>query len=375
MIVAILSILLLVCIFLVVYPYAIYPLILRRLPSRAILREEGNSLSATLVFCAYNEAQVIGEKIANIEKLKERHPDLEVLAFDDGSSDSTFEQLDARKDLLTVVRGGGRNGKAHGMKRLAAMATGDIMIFTDANVLLKEDAIDRLMAWYADPDVGGICGSLHYLGGTDSTTANVGSLYWRLEEYLKKEESRTGNVMGGDGSIFSLRRALYPSFPDTVLDDLTVSMAAVFSGKRLIKVEDVIAYERLVALRSEEYARKVRIAARAYHTHLFLSPQLNKMRRLDKFKYASRKMVRWFGGFFLLLGVAIAAVLAAMISWYLFLAGVVVLGAFVVLGLKAQHGPVASLMEIILALLATLQGVFRAMRGKTFAVWNPAKSR
>lgn len=360
---------------LLLYPYLIYPLFLRILPTRPIKRDPSRKFSATLVFCAYNEGGVIGEKLSNIEALKARHPDLEVLAFDDGSSDNTYSQLAARPDLLSVVQGGGRNGKANGMKRLAALARGEIMIFTDANVLLKEDAIANLCAWYADPEVGGVCGALKYLGAGESATASVGGLYWRQEEHLKSEESRTGNVMGADGSIFSIRRNLYPDFPDTVLDDLTVSMAVVFAGKRLIKVEDVVAFERLVAVRKEEFSRKVRISARAYHTHLHLRPQLGNMATVDKFKYYSRKLIRWFGGLFLTVGTALTVVLAAIFSPVLAAAMVATVAILAILGFKVRNGIFGAIAEIVLALFATLIGVYRAMRGQTVVVWSPAKSR
>lgn len=363
------------CVLAVVYPYVIYGKILQRLPTKPIARQDGQPRRMTLVFCAYNEAAHMPAKLENIARLKARHPDLEVLAFDDGSSDATYQLLSARPDLLSVVRGGGRNGKAHGMKLLAARATGEIMVFTDANVTLREDALEALAAWYADPQVGGVCGALHYLGSDTSATASVGSRYWRMEEHLKSEESRTGNVMGADGSIFSIRRALYPEFPDTVLDDFTVSMAVVFAGKRLIKVEDVVAYEGLVASRKDEIARKIRIAARAFHTHSFLAPKLARMGGLDKFKYASRKILRWFGGGFLVIG-ALSFVLAMLaISWPLGLAAAAAIAAAVLAGLRMSKGPLASIMEIVIALIATQIGVFRAMRGQTFAVWNPAKSR
>ena len=365
----------LVCALLLIYPYLIYPLLLKVIPTKPLKREPGHRMSATLVFCAYNEGAVIAEKLANLETIKTKHPDLEVLAFDDGSSDDTYRLLSARPDLLTVIQGGGRNGKANGMKRLAARAKGEIMIFTDANVLLKEDAIDNLFAWYADPSVGGVCGALKYLGAGESATASVGGLYWRQEERLKSEESRTGNVMGADGSIFSIRRDLYPDFPDTVLDDLTVSMAVVFAGKRLIKVEDVIAYERLVAVRKEEFSRKVRISARAYHTHLYLRPQLARMSATDKFKYYSRKLIRWFGGLFLLAGFASATTFAAMVSPLAAIVLAAAVGGLAFLGSRAKKGPAGAVAEIVLALFATLFGVYRAMRGQTVVVWSPAKSR
>lgn len=374
MIIAVSSVLIF-AILLTVYPYVIYPLILRLLPTRPLARDSTHRCSVTMLFCAYNEGAVIREKLSNIERLKARYPDLQVLAFDDGSSDDTYLQLAARQDLLTVFEGGGRNGKAHGMKRLATMATGDILIFTDANVILDEDAINNLMAWYVDPDVGGICGTLKYLGEGDSATAAVGGLYWRIEEKIKSEESRTGNVMGGDGSIFSLRRALYPSFPDTLLDDFTVSMAAVFAGKRLIKVEDVIAYERLVLARGDEFRRKIRIAARAYHTHLVLKPSLDRMSLIDKLKYASHKFIRWFGGAFMILGVVSGLALAFSLSAIAGLGAAALLAAGATLALRATRGPISAISEIGLALIATLIGVIMAMRGAVFVTWATAKSR
>lgn len=363
------------CFTLLIYPYIIYPTLLRFFPSKKIDRCLSGNHSMTLMFCAYNEGSVIDEKIENIRELKLRYPDLEVLSFDDGSDDDTFEKLSSRPDLLKVIRGGGRNGKAHGMKRLAAMASGEILIFTDANVLLDGDAVHNLRAWYGNIEVGGVCGTLRYLGSDASPTAAVGGLYWRLEEKIKAEESRTGNVMGADGSIFSLRRELYPDYPDTVLDDLTVSMAAVFAGRRLIKVEDVIAYERLVVARAEEFRRKTRIAARAYHTHLHLRPQLLRMTALDRFKYASRKVLRWFGGLFLIAGAVFSVALGAAISPFLGAASMLIVLAAVGIGRSVNRGPVAAVVDIVLALVATLIGVLRAMRGHVVVTWSPAKTR
>ena len=363
------------CAFMVVYPYLVYPLILRMLPNQPISRDEKNTCKVTLVFCAYNEELSLEQKIINLRLLKARHPDLQILAFDDGSTDRTYSLLSAQPELLTVIRGPGRSGKAHGMKILATHATGDVIVFTDANVVLREDAIDRLMAWYGDPKVGGICGRLEYLGDADSATAQVGGLYWRLEEKVKSEESRTGSTLGADGSIFSIRREFYPEFPDTVLDDLTVSMAVIFAGRRLIKVDDVIAYERLVSARGDEFARKIRIATRAFHTNLYLRPQLAQMGALNQFKYFSRKTVRWFGGLFLFFGVVATLVAAVSISM---LVGLAVIGlgvGGVIIGLRVQSGPIASITEIVIALVGTLIGVIKALRGRTIATWTPAKSR
>jgi cellulose synthase/poly-beta-1,6-N-acetylglucosamine synthase-like glycosyltransferase len=364
------------CVLLLVWPFTVYPLILCLVASRPLAPDPAAPVpSASLLFCAYNEAVALPAKIANLRLLKARHPDLEILAYDDGSSDGTCAMLAQAGDLLTLVRGPGRTGKAHGMKLLSARARGDVLIFTDANVLLDETAIDRLLAPYADAQVGGVLGSLVYGGAKASASAGVGALYWRLEEQLKDFESLTGNVIGADGSIFSIRRSLYPDFPDHVLDDLAVSMAVVFAGRRLVKARDAIARETMAAERGDEYRRKVRIAARAWHTHCHLRPQLRAMSRLDRFKYGSRKIARWFGA----LWIGIGGVAVLLFAWRLSpFAALVLTGAVLLLlltGLRARSGPVAALIDLVLAYIATMRGVLLAMRGKTFTTWAPAKSR
>ena len=362
------------CWILFLYPYFLYPMVLRLLGREPIKCGPG-SYSISLLFCAHNEAASLSDKIDNLRDLKRTHPKLEVLAYDDGSTDGTAELLESVPDLLSVSAGPGRTGKAAGMKLLAGKARGDILVLTDANVLLASDALDRLLPYYAEPEIGGVCGTLKYVNETGSVTSQIGSLYWRLDERLRTLESRTGNVMGADGSIFSVRRSLYPEFPDTVLDDLTVSMSVIFQGKRLIKAPDVIAYEKSVSERNEELRRKIRIGARAYHTHQYLRPQLRRMSARDRFKYTSRKQIRWFGGLFLTVGLFCAVAAVAVVSEVAAAALVLAAAGVMFVAFRAKAGVLAKASDILLAIFATLVGVFYGMRGRTVTIWAPAKSR
>ncbi|WP_269791605.1 glycosyltransferase [Stenotrophomonas sp. Iso1] len=329
----------------------------------------------SLLFCAYNEAASMPTKLGNLRALKSRYPALEILAFDDGSVDGTAALIAQDATLVTLVKGDGRNGKAHGMKLLAKRARGRFLIFTDANVLLDTDALTSLDACYADPSVGGVCGSLHYLAAEGTVTAKIGGLYWRLEERIKDLESVSGSVMGADGSIFSIRAELYPDFPDTVLDDFTTSMEVVFRDKRLIKSNNVRAFEQLVSSRSDEYARKIRIAARAFHTHMTCSHKRKNLTLANKFRYFSHKTLRWFGGGFLVIGAVTGIGAITLLNPALGIGTLTVLAAAFYIGLRFQAGTLSSIVEIVIAMIATLTGVFRAIRGQTFATWNPAKSR
>ena len=362
------------CFALFIYPYLIYPLVLRIL-SRKPVRAAPAEFAVSLLFCAYNEVEALPDKIENLRKLRERMPDLEVLAYDDNSNDGSSELLAQAADVITVIRGAGRTGKAAGMKRLAALARGEVLIFTDANVILAPDAIANLLPYYADPDVGGVCGTLRYSSDPMSATAQVGTLYWRLDEDLRLHESATGDVMGADGSIFSTRKSLYPSFPDTVLDDFTVSMSVIFAGRRLISAPDVIAYERSVARREEEVRRKIRIGARAFHTHMHLKSQIRRMSARNRFKYVSHKLLRWFGGLFLAAGAGFAVIAIALASPVVAL-GLVATGCLLLLAsLRSRNGILAKFGDILLSTFATLIGVVQGMRGRTVTTWSPAKSR
>ncbi len=161
-------------------------------------------------------------------------------------------------------------------------ARGDVLIFTDANVLLAEDAIDRPPC-RADPQVGGVLG-LRRAAPRKMATSPMSKAPWLadLEEAPADAESRTGNAMGADGSIFSVRRALYPEFPDDVLDDLTASMARGLAGKR--SIHDVIAHGRQRPARRRD-RRKIRISARA-GIRIATSARSWLDGRADRFKYA-----------------------------------------------------------------------------------------
>ena len=360
----------------VAYPYIFYPAILRRVRTKALtVSDDVPSYSVSLLFCAFNEEASLAAKIENLRALKAARSDLQILAYDDASADGTYEVLSKASDVLSVIRGTTRAGKAAGMKALVQAATGEILVFTDANVLLAPDAIDRLTSYYSDESVGGVCGTLVYRGERESVTSWTGAAYWRLDETLRSLESATGNVIGADGSLFSVRRSLYPDFPDTVLDDFTVSMNVVFQGRRLIKAPDAFAYENSVARRTDELRRKIRIGTRAYHTHLFLQPQLRRMSPLDRFKYISRKLLRWYGGIFIvaagLFGLAAITALSAPAGLAMTLAVI----ALIISSALTVSGPLARLADIVLAIFATLIGVFRAMRGDIVATWEPAKSR
>lgn len=359
------------------HPYTSYPLSLLLFPERPVRKHAGpRPASAALLFSAYNEERALPAKLANLDAIKAFHPSIDIVAYSDMSSDRTLAMLTARPDLLRVVPSTERTGKATGMRLMVASSYADICIFTDANVLLDPASIDRLLDYFSDPEVGGVAGTLRYVNDEESLTAEVSGLYWRLEEWIKRQESRCGSIMGADGSIFATRRVLYPEVPPHLLDDMTVSMSATFAGYRLIHASDVVAYEKNATASVDEFRRKRRIACRAFNTHRHLWPQIrHHYGAADIYKYISHKLLRWLGLPILALS-GVCATGALLLAGHPLWALALWAAAIAMLALARAHiRPFGQIGEIFWSISAIFIGLTDSWRGQTYQTWAPAKSR
>ncbi len=362
---------------LAMHPFLTYPLSLRllsRIRPRPVTRDLACGRVALCV-CAYNEEQVIGAKVENMLAAGRAVGNLELLVYVDGATDRTAEILRGYGNKLRLVVSGARLGKTHGMNTLVGMSSADFIVFSDANVSFAPDALPRLLAPFADPQVGCVCGHLIYTRAEGSGTAATGSLYWRLEEAIKTLESATGSVMGADGSIFALRRTVHEAPPPDLIDDMYVSLATLCAGHRIVRAHDAVAYEEAVSRPAEEFRRKIRIACQAFNVHRALWPRLRRMPVLDLYKYVSHKLLRWFSFFFLAASAMslTAAVMAAQ-NWWL-LGVLLAVGGIVAAALAtARRGILATIREVLGAFLATGIGVWRSCRGDRFQTWSPPAS-
>lgn len=366
---------------LAVHPFVLYPLSLRFLKSRFLHPLQPQPLERPLTYavcvCAYNERAVIAAKAENLMALKRAIPGLEVFIYVDAASDGTADVLKAWEHEFTIHVSPDRHGKTYGMNLLVGMAKADVIIFTDANVMLDVASIPALENYFADPEVGCVCGHLIYVNGdgTASQTAANGSLYWKLEEHIKQLENETGSVMGADGSIFAVRRSLHRAPPPDIIDDMFVSFSILCEGARIVRAPDVIAYEESVTVAKEEFRRKVRIACQAFNVHRLMWPQLKQLPAWDLYKYISHKLIRWFVLYWLVLsGLCFMAALAsagfAALAVVLLALGASSLYLGAVLGIR----PVVQIVDILYAFAATAVGVWRSVKGDRFQTWAPAQS-
>ena len=325
--------------------------------------------------CAYNEERNIARKVENLLALRAREPGLEILIYVDGANDRTAEILREYGSQISLHVGARRMGKTYGMNLLASKAEASILIFTDANVMMDIDCVRDFRRYFADPQVGCVCGSLIYTNGSASATASSGSAYWRFEESIKRLEMESGSMIGADGSVFAIRRSLHQPPPDHIIDDLYVSLKVLCSGFRVIQASDAVAYEESVVSGREEFSRKIRIACQAFNVHRLLWPQLRKLDGITLYKYVSHKLIRWFT-IYLLAIAALAFEAALILAGHASIAAALVLcaAAALYLGCVSSIRPFAQFAGTIAALTGTGLGVWRSMRGERFQTWTPATS-
>jgi glycosyltransferase involved in cell wall biosynthesis len=247
------------------YTYAGFPalvLLRGRLRPRPH-REEPVTPSVSIVIAARNEEGSIGSKLDNLAALDYPADRLEVIIASDGSEDATNELVAARAHerlrLLALPRG----GKAATLNAAVGEARGEILVFSDANSLFAPDALRRLVAPFADPEVGGVAGDQRYVAaGDEGAVAGGERSYWSLDRALKLAESRGGHVISATGAIYAIRRSLFRPVPASSTDDFATSTGVIAQGRRLVFAPEAVAYEPVGASAEIEFSRKVRVMTR-----------------------------------------------------------------------------------------------------------------
>jgi len=139
------------------FPLALaYPFWARRLERRA--READYAPPVSVLIPAFNEEKTIAASLASV--LASDYPRFEVIVIDDGSTDATGAAVapflsDPRLRALRQENG----GKAAALNHGAAAATGEIILFTDADSVFERDTLRAGVAYFIDPGVGAVSGN------------------------------------------------------------------------------------------------------------------------------------------------------------------------------------------------------------------------
>jgi cellulose synthase/poly-beta-1,6-N-acetylglucosamine synthase-like glycosyltransferase len=210
--------------------------------------------SVSLIIAAHDEEAVIERKIRNALALDYPRDRLELIVASDGSADRTVEL--ARSAGADLVLDLGRGGKLAAQNAGAGRASGDVLAFSDANAFWEPSALRRLVAPFADPRVGYVCGQVRFSADGGS---NEEGAYWRYELAVRDLESQLAGITAGNGAIYATRRDAYIVFDPSRSHDLSFPFELTKRGWRALYAPGALAEERMVPTIEGEFSRKRRM--------------------------------------------------------------------------------------------------------------------
>lgn len=366
------------------YVYAAYPLILvllARLGWRVDpVVDDGLFPSVSVLISARNEEKDIGWKVA--ETLAWDYPSdrLEVLVASDASEDRTEEILQGIRDArLKLVRMEHRSGKGVALNRLAQLAQGELLFFTDANAHIPAHCLTRMVRHFADERVGCVTGITNAQPDAERALESGDRLYLGYEATISHLESQLGSVLVCDGAIFCIRRLLFqPVFPE-LANDLELPMRIGGAGYWVLHEPAARVFEKATSSPQEEFARRRRICGQGL---LAMWKFRRKLHGLRGWQFVSHKFFRWLTVVPLALLLVSSAALAGQPFFALALTLELVFYAFAMVGwaLALKDGKAGQAFSVpffvMLGSVGALVGVVDTCLGRRFAVWEvPTLSR
>lgn len=252
--------------FVVFYVYAGYPILIAVLARlrRPLLCSPGYYPSVTIIFAANNEEKVIARKLENTLALDYPREKLQILVADDGSLDQTVEIVKNFQDQGIELTGfPERRGKLAALNDTINNARGDIILFSDADNFYPPDALKEAVKYFQFPLIGAVSGGRNVIG--ESSLGNAEGLYWKYEEFIKRQESRFGNCVGVAGDLLAIRRSLFTPPPIGIInDDFYMALSILKQGYRVVYAPEARSYHPVAGTEQGEMERRARMVAGRY---------------------------------------------------------------------------------------------------------------
>lgn len=370
------------CLLLPVYAYLGYPLLLM-FAGPFFPRHRPAPLPAqrvSVVVAAHNEQRNIENKLHNLLAQDYHAASMQIVVASDGSTDQTVALARTFDDPRIEVLDLPRQGKNSVLNAAVNHCTGDILVFTDADVHWIDGTLQRLLAPFADPEVGGTVGNMNIpVPGSGLSLGE--SLYRHYEAWLRRVESRTGCTVSADGALQALRRELYQPIPALVNDDFFINTCAPVAGKRVVYVDDAKVLDQGVDEADRQFSRRQRVTVGGL---ISLTARRELLNPLNHGLYAialiSHKLIRRLAPVLLLpLLVANLWLLDEHGFYRLTLAAQLLGYVIAVTGLLDVRHRLPKPFRLAAFVLVTLAGIsvglWQFLRGHSYNQWNPDQTR
>jgi cellulose synthase/poly-beta-1,6-N-acetylglucosamine synthase-like glycosyltransferase len=376
-----------ICAVVVAYVYVGYPALLgMRAFGRGRARNSTASAASpveplvTIIVAAHNEESAIESKIQNVLASHYRRERLEILIGSDGSSDRTEEIVRRHEsEGVGLVSFPSQQGKSAIQNGLVALASGSILIFTDADCAFGAHAIRTIVNNFEDDSVGLVTAFPAYANLAETGTTRNEGLYLRYESWIREQESVQGLLAMASGSLFAIRHEAWRPLDRRLGDDFELPLRTALSGKICVADPGLVATTRLTQNSAESMFRlKSRIVSKDLRALLAYRAILNPFRHgAVALGLWSHKLLRWLVPCFLLELIASSAFLASSPLYRVALLAQCVFYLLAAAGFVTRGRLGGALFSVpfsfCLVNLAALVGIWRCLTGRTSGQWTPVR--
>ena len=377
-----------ISLFLIFYSYLIFPVLLqwmarnKEFDKEVLLPEEFPFIS--VLISAFNEEYVIESKIESLLKSDYPPERMEILVGSDASTDATnqiLKQLDEAHPMIQVRLFEKRTGKPGVVNQLAESARGEILVITDANVIVDTNTLSEIVKRFKPERVGLVDTRMINTMLKKDGISHQEKFYISREVKIKQHESLLwGSMMGPFGGCYAVRKSLYTPVPDYFLvDDFYINMSVLKQGYHCISNIDARVYEDGSNNLGEEFRRKKRISAGNYQNLSEFGSLLFSRNPGVAFSFFSHKVLRWMVPFLVLITLSTSIYLSLQSPIYLLitLLQIAVIAIplidYLLRKINIHSIPLRFISHFVLMNLALLAGFFKYLGGIKNNVWQPTK--
>ena len=282
------------------FGYILLCIILSRLFTVKTIKNEFLPL-ITLIIPCYNEESVIREKIENVLKLDYPKDKLQILIASESNDKTNDIALSYKPRGVEIFSTQERIGKSVLISQAIPLARGEILVFSDANAILKQNALMMLSRNFADLKVGAVTGLLCINNSRQSHISRGEAIYKKYETLLRESNSRMGRVLNSDGALFAIRKSLYNPITPERGDDFELITRVLINKHYTIFEPEAVAFEEASITSSQEISRKIRMVSWLSQSAALLLKETFFSLRIDlAFQLISHKFMRWLTPFFLI---------------------------------------------------------------------------
>ena len=297
--------LLIINIFLVFYPFLVYPVVLYIISlfkkQRYIINNNSKELpELTVVIAAYNEEKNITDAILSLYKDGYDHNKLRVIVGIDGKTDNTDLEINKLQKIYPnieyyILEHRGKNAV---LNTIIPKVKTCYYLVMDADMRVKENTLVKMVVpLMLNEKIGAVLANMEKINISENDTNNAGStgekIYQKFETFLRKKESNIRTTVNAFGFIAMRRDEFLPIPNDFMCDDFFAILKTNSMKKNVFFIDDLYVQEISRQSLSGEVNRRQRMIAGSLATIKYYKKLLLPNYGFTSFALWSHKCLRY----------------------------------------------------------------------------------